>query len=97
MASKDINQPDLKQTMLPSYTFSADSSSDAEKQARQSSVAAGVTGGKEDADDTHRRLKARHVQLISIGGTIGTALFVQIGKGLIQGGPASLFLAFTFW
>lgn len=35
-------------------------------------------------DNTHRRLKARHIQLIGIGGTIGTALFVQIGKSLIK-------------
>lgn len=48
-------------------------------------------------DMTHRKLKARHIQLIGIGGTIGTALFVQIGRGLINGGPASLFLAFTIW
>ena len=27
-------------------------------------------------DHTHRNLKARHIQLIGIGGTIGTALFV---------------------
>lgn len=33
----------------------------------------------------------------SIGGTIGTALYVQIGRGLLQGGPASLFIAFTIW
>lgn len=32
-----------------------------------------------------------------IGGTIGTAFYVQIGKGLLNGGPASLFLAFTIW
>ncbi|KAL8929792.1 MAG: hypothetical protein Q9208_000936 [Pyrenodesmia sp. 3 TL-2023] len=44
---------------------------------------------------THRRLKSRHIQLIGIGGTIGTALFVQIGQALIQGGPGSLFIAFT--
>ncbi|KAI9677014.1 MAG: hypothetical protein M1817_006853 [Caeruleum heppii] len=49
------------------------------------------------SDFTHRKLKPRHVQLIGIGGTIGTALFVQIGNGLIRGGPASLFLAFTIW
>lgn len=49
------------------------------------------------ADQTHRQLKSRHIQLIGIGGTIGTALYVQIGKGLLQGGPASLFLAFTLW
>ncbi|KAK8063052.1 amino acid transporter [Apiospora hydei] len=48
-------------------------------------------------DQTHRKLKSRHIQLIGIGGTIGTALYVQIGKGLLQGGPASLFLAFTLW
>jgi amino acid transporter len=27
-------------------------------------------------DETHRRLKGRHIQLIGIGGTIGTVLFV---------------------
>ncbi|KPM43679.1 General amino acid permease AGP2 [Neonectria ditissima] len=48
-------------------------------------------------DSTHRKLKARHIQLIGIGGTIGTALYVQIGKGLLNGGPASLFIAFTIW
>lgn len=48
-------------------------------------------------DSTHRQLRPRHIQLIGIGGTIGTALFVSIGHGLINGGPASLFLAFTIW
>lgn len=46
-------------------------------------------------DSTHRKLKSRHIQLIGIGGTIGTALYVQIGRGLMNGGPASLFLAFS--
>lgn len=48
-------------------------------------------------DQTHRKLKPRHIQLIGIGGTIGTALYVQIGQGLLHGGPGSLFLAFTLW
>ncbi|KHN97101.1 Amino acid/polyamine transporter I [Metarhizium album ARSEF 1941] len=48
-------------------------------------------------DSTHRRLKSRHIQLIGIGGTIGTALYVQIGKGLLNGGPGSLFIAFSSW
>ncbi|QSZ30141.1 hypothetical protein DSL72_004661 [Monilinia vaccinii-corymbosi] len=48
-------------------------------------------------DSTHRQLRPRHIQLIGIGGTIGTALYVQIGHGLINGGPGSLFLAFTIW
>lgn len=49
------------------------------------------------SDQTHRQLRPRHIQLIGIGGTIGTALYVQIGKGLLNGGPGSLFLAFTIW
>ncbi|KAI0595306.1 amino acid transporter [Biscogniauxia sp. FL1348] len=49
------------------------------------------------SDGTHRNLKPRHIQLIGIGGTIGTALFVQIGRALLQGGPASLFIAFSIW
>lgn len=48
-------------------------------------------------DHTHRNLKSRHIQLMGIGGTIGTALYVQIGRGLMNGGPGSLFLAFTLW
>ncbi|CAK5277619.1 unnamed protein product [Mycena citricolor] len=47
-------------------------------------------------DETFSR-QSRHVQLIGIGGTVGTALFVQIGSALTQGGPASLFLAFAIW
>lgn len=49
------------------------------------------------SDATHRTLKSRHIQLIGIGGTIGTALYVQIGRGLMNGGPGALFLAFTLW
>lgn len=52
---------------------------------------------KEGVDFTHRKLKARHIQLIGIGGTIGTALYVNIGRGVLNGGPASLFMAFTIW
>ena len=48
-------------------------------------------------DFTHRKLKPRHIQLIGIGGTIGTALYVNIGKGVLNGGPGSLFLAFSLW
>lgn len=48
-------------------------------------------------DFTHRKLKPRHIQLIGIGGTIGTALYVNIGRGVLNGGPASLFIAFTIW
>jgi amino acid transporter len=51
----------------------------------------------ENNDHLHRRLGNRQIQLMAIGGTIGTALFVSIGSGLYKGGPASLFLAYTIY
>lgn len=42
-----------------------------------------------------RRLKARHLQMIAIGGSIGTGLFVGSGRALAYGGPASLLIAFS--
>lgn len=39
-------------------------------------------------------LKTRHLQMIAIGGSIGTGLFIGAGKALFLGGPASLLIAF---
>lgn len=39
----------------------------------------------------------REIQLLAIGGSIGTALFVSIGSGLHHAGPAGLFLAYTIY
>lgn len=44
----------------------------------------------------HRKLRGRHVQLLGIGATIGSALFVSIGAGL-QYGPLNLLLGFVLW
>ncbi|ODV92133.1 hypothetical protein CANCADRAFT_725 [Tortispora caseinolytica NRRL Y-17796] len=43
----------------------------------------------------NRSLKGRHLQMIAIGGSIGTGLFVGSGKALSNGGPASLLIAFA--
>ena len=56
-----------------------------------------TTGPRPSHDETQRRLEGRHIQLIAIGGSIGTVLFIQIGRALVQGGPGSLFIAFAFW
>lgn len=45
----------------------------------------------------HRRLSNRQVQLICIGGAIGTSLFIRIGNGLAFGGPASLLIAYIIY
>ncbi|KAL7266644.1 histidine permease [Rhizina undulata] len=42
-----------------------------------------------------RKLKGRHLQMIAIGGSIGTGLFVGSGAALSTGGPASLLIAFA--
>ncbi|KAI5194197.1 hypothetical protein E4T39_08742 [Aureobasidium subglaciale] len=51
----------------------------------------------DNADHLQRRLGNRQIQLIAIGGSIGTALFVSIGGGLARGGPGSLFLAYFIY
>ncbi|KAK4867355.1 hypothetical protein LT330_000865 [Penicillium expansum] len=68
-----------------------------EKDSSSANRAPSVDSGSMEStyDHTHRKLKPRHVQLIGIGGTIGTALYVQIGSGLRTSGPASLFIGFS--
>jgi amino acid transporter len=51
----------------------------------------------DNADNLQRHLGNRQIQLIAIGGSIGTALFVSINSGLYHGGPGSLFLAYLLY
>lgn len=51
----------------------------------------------DNVDGLHRHLGNRQIQLIAIGGSIGTALFVSINSGLYHGGPGSLFIAYTLY
>ncbi|KAI9737432.1 MAG: hypothetical protein M1834_009586 [Cirrosporium novae-zelandiae] len=43
---------------------------------------------------TRRGLKSRHAQMIALGGTIGTGLFVGSGATLATGGPAFILIAY---
>ncbi|WWC64264.1 uncharacterized protein I303_106874 [Kwoniella dejecticola CBS 10117] len=43
---------------------------------------------------TRRGLKPRHIQMITISGSIGTGLFVGSGAALAHGGPLSLLLGY---
>ncbi|OAQ71578.1 general amino acid permease AGP2 [Purpureocillium lilacinum] len=47
------------------------------------------------AGQLKRRLGNRQIQLIAIGGSIGTATFVSIGTGLLNAGPGGLLLAYA--
>ncbi|KAI1504301.1 amino acid permease/ SLC12A domain-containing protein [Biscogniauxia marginata] len=48
-------------------------------------------------DQLKRSLGNRQIQLIAIGGAIGTANFVTISTGLVKGGPGSLLIAYGFY
>ncbi|KAL0934472.1 uncharacterized protein CTRU02_211271 [Colletotrichum truncatum] len=54
-----------------------------------------IAATSEDTNGLHRSLSNQQVQLIAIGGSIGTALFVSIGGALQKSGPGSLLLAFV--
>lgn len=49
----------------------------------------------DNADDLQRHLGNRQIQLIAIGGSIGTALFVSVGGALNKGGPIGMLIAYT--
>ena len=48
--------------------------------------------GRDSADDLQRNLSNRHIQLIAIGGAIGTGLFMGSGKTISLAGPSIVFV-----
>ncbi|KAG2190216.1 hypothetical protein INT46_004202 [Mucor plumbeus] len=45
-------------------------------------------------EGTHRGLDARHIQMISLGGAIGTGLFLNSGGNIAEAGPAGALIAY---
>ncbi|KZF19698.1 putative arginine permease [Xylona heveae TC161] len=65
-----------------------------------------VTGSSSSSDveqqkspalpELQRKLKSRHLQMIAIGGTIGTGLFIGSGAALQKSGPVGALIAYIF-
>ncbi|KAL5488326.1 hypothetical protein ACEPAI_6434 [Sanghuangporus weigelae] len=65
-----------------------------EKIHEASSEAHGVSGVPPPHSDLKRSLKNRHIAMISIGGVIGTGLFLGTATSLRNGGPLGLVLGY---
>ncbi|KAE8420758.1 amino acid permease/ SLC12A domain-containing protein [Aspergillus pseudocaelatus] len=73
---------------------------DSEKQpaatrSTSSPVVPGTTSESISPNSLARKLSPRQVQMIAIGGTIGTGLYLGTGRALATGGPGSMLLAYT--
>ncbi|KAI5956543.1 hypothetical protein KGF54_001018 [Candida jiufengensis] len=51
------------------------------------------TNEEEPSGELHRELKNKHIQMIALGGSVGTGLLIGSGGSLRTGGPASLIIA----
>ncbi|KAH8809416.1 putative arginine transporter [Xylogone sp. PMI_703] len=78
--------PGAVNTTMFSGPRSPSSHEDVEKQAMNETGAPAL----------QRKLKSRHLQMIAIGGTIGTGLFIGSGGAIAKSGPAGALIAYIF-
>ncbi|KAI7868638.1 amino acid permease/ SLC12A domain-containing protein [Spinellus fusiger] len=81
--------PAVDQEKNENYSKSIPSSIISEK-----SEEAGEHDNKAEFENTKRGLDARHIQMISLGGAIGTGLFLNSGQNIAMAGPAGALIAY---
>lgn len=86
-SEKAVEAGDVAEKDVQVGVFSSTGDADAD---RQHSIAAKY-------GMTKRGLSGRHVQLMAIGGSIGTGLFVGVGSSLRTAGPLSVLLAYIIY
>jgi len=59
-----------------------------------SKASANASSSSAPAPTLHRKLQARHLTMIAIGGSIGTGLFVASGATIAQAGPGGALVAY---
>ncbi|ORY66609.1 histidine permease [Pseudomassariella vexata] len=74
-----------------------ESRSGAESATEKNSATTGTITSNNGENHLKRHLGNRQIQLMAMGASIGTSLFVGIGTGLTAGGPGSLLLAFAVY
>lgn len=53
-----------------------------------------MSNEKQGDNTLHRGLKARHLTMIAIGGSIGTGLFLAMGSTIREAGPGGAMVAY---
>ncbi|KAI9729454.1 MAG: hypothetical protein M1834_006835 [Cirrosporium novae-zelandiae] len=99
MAEKTDLEYNVDSSSAPPYESGRRGPDAAEQKGMRLGEAADVYGDLETAEEmgyVSRGLKSRHIQFIALGGTIGTGLFLGIGRAFTQAGPLSVLLGYTF-
>lgn len=55
-----------------------------------------ISDGKAEGTRLKKELKARHISMIAIGGSLGTGLLIGTGTSLAAAGPVSVLIAYSF-
>ncbi|KAJ5721535.1 Arginine permease CAN1 [Penicillium malachiteum] len=85
-----------KATSLNEWTKEEPTATGVQTQNRDNGCEEAAASERPRAPALKRKLKSRHLQMIAIGGTIGTGLFISSGEALAHAGPVGALIAYIF-